>query len=75
MPVVHLDDFTVLLFGHITLGPFLWSDTKLSQSTHRIWQKQPCVLHVQLTLTLSLTLTLYSTVAVAEESADGDKFA
>jgi hypothetical protein len=64
MLVLNLDSSTVLLFGHITVGPFLWRDTKLPQLTHtEFFRNNP----------VYCLCRIYSTVAVAEELADGGK--
>ena len=64
MLVVNFDGSTVLLFGHITVGPFLWSDTKLPQSIHKEFYRNDPVYCL---------CRIYFTVAVAEELVDGDK--
>lgn len=63
MVVVNSDSSTVLLSSHITVGPFLWSDTKVPQSAH----KESCRNDLVYCL-----CRIYSTVAVAEELAEGD---
>ena len=64
MLVVNFDGSTILLFVHITVGPFLWSNAKLPQSTHKEFCRND---------PMYCLCRMYSTVAVVEELADEGK--